>query len=140
MSESEFIDSIKCAFPYENRERAIALIDASCSISANAAFAVVDEISRPPFGAKTDPALSLDLLSLLEAKLLHPLTRPVIDLARKLVRSEQIPVADAISLLREIEPYPGQYSALSVAYFASDDTAGLADQEHSRIRAMWDAP
>ena len=140
MSESEFIDSIKCAFPYEDRQRATDIAEKSCLISPNAAFAVADEISRPPFGTTPDPGLCLELLSLLASRVSHPLMTPVIGLATKLVKDEQVSVAEAISVIREIERYPGQYSALSIAYFASDDIAGLADQEYSRITSAWDAP
>ncbi len=42
-------------------------------------------------------------------------------------------------MLRQMEQFPRQYAALSVAYFACDDVDGVADQEFNRIRAAWDA-
>jgi hypothetical protein len=140
MSESQFIESIECQFPYRDRSRALALTEAACSISPNAAFAVVDEISRPPAGESADPAIASAVLSHIEARISHPLVSPVITLARRLLTGDTVPVSDAILALRQIEQFPGQYAALSIAYFASDDVAGLADAEYNRIRAVWDAP
>ena len=140
MSESTFIDSIECRFPYHDRSEALHLAAVACSISPNAAFAVVDEISRPPADEAIDLAIVSDVLSHIEAHLSHPLTNEIVVLARRLVAGELISVPEAVVVLRKIEAFPGQYAALSVAYFASDDIAGVADSEYNRIRAAWDAP
>ena len=142
MKESGFIQSIQCNFPYHDRLRAMEIVGMACSISPNAAFAVADEVSRPPYGEVPDPAICFDVLAYLESNLQHPLTKPVIELARLLVAGGQgaVSVEDSVRVLRQVEPFPGQYNALSIAYFAADDIDGIADAEHSRIRAAWGAP
>ena len=140
MSESKFIESIQCRFPYRDRSRALELAGVACSISPNAAFAVADEVSRPPYGDSTDPIICTEVLNYLDAHLHHPLAESVLALARTLVSDESVSVETSINVLRQIEAFPGQYAALSIAYFAPDDTQGLADAEYNRIRAVWDAP
>jgi hypothetical protein len=140
MSESKFIESIECRFPYHDRTLALEVTEAGCSISPNAAFAVADEISRPPAGECIDQTIASDVLSHIEARLSHPLTVAVVTFARRLVAGDSISVPEAVALMREVEQFPGQYAALSIAYFASDDIAGIADAEYNRIRAVWSAP
>lgn len=140
MSESEFIQSIQCRFPYLDRTGALELAEIACSISPNAAFAVADEVSRPPYGSSTDPAICADVLSYLGGHSRHQLAEPVLALARTLVSGERVSVETAVGVLRQIEPFPGQYAALSITYFAPDDVDGVADAEYKRIMAVWDAP
>ena len=140
MSEIEFIESIACKFPYQDAVLALRLAETACSISPNAAFAVLDEISRPPFGETADAAVFSSVVAYCESQILHPLASPVISIVRKLGLREPVSVSEAIFVLRQIERFPGQYAALSIVYFASDDVAGLADNEYNRIRALWDAP
>jgi hypothetical protein len=118
------------------------VVGIACSISPNAAFAVADEVSRPPYGDVPDPEICFEVLTYLESNLQHPLTKPVVALARLLVAGGQgaVSVEDSVRVLRQVEVFPGQYNALSVAYFAADDIDGIADAEHSRIRAAWSAP
>ena len=140
MSESKFIESIECQFPYHDRTLALQITDTACSISSNAAFAVADEVSRPPAGESIDQAIAFDVLHQIEARMPHPLTPPVINLAKRLAAGEVVSVPEAVAVLQLIEQFPGQYAALSVAYFASDDVAGIADAEYNRIKAAWGAP
>ena len=142
MSESEFIQSIQCNFPYHDLARALELARIACSISPNAAFAVADEFSRPPYGETPDSELCYEVLTYLESNIPHPLTKPVIGLARFRVAGGQgaVSVEDSVRVLRQIKAFPGQYAALSIAYFAADDIDGIADAEESRIRASWSAP
>ena len=139
MHESDFIASIECRFPYENRAYAIEIATQACALSSNAAFAVVDEISRPPVGESSPPELSEDVFSLVEASLAHPLTTPILALARKLVAGKLVSVTESLFVLRQVERFPGQYCALSVAYQACDDVDGVVDQEFNRIMAAWSA-
>ncbi|WP_162350363.1 hypothetical protein [Pseudoxanthomonas gei] len=139
MRESTFIESIECRFPYQDRLRALEITEEACSISANAAFAVVDELSRPPAGEAVSLSLSTELLSLIELRIPHPLAQPILSLARKLVSEQLVSVLESLFALRQVERFPGQYAALSIAYFACDDVDGIADLEFNRIRAAWDA-
>ena len=139
MDESAFVASIACRFPYQDRVRAIHVTEEACSISSNAAFAVMDELSRPPKGESAPLALSMELFSLIEKRLSHPLVQPILALARNLVAGQTVSVAESVSVLRQTEQFPGQYAALSVAYFACDDVDGVADMEFNRIRHTWNA-
>jgi hypothetical protein len=136
--EITFLESIDCQFPYQDQARAIALVEQACAISPNAAFAVVDEISRPPANELVSIEFSTTLLSLIEQQLLHPLVPSIIGIARKLVLDQSIPVMESVLVMREVEQFPGQYSALSIAYFACDDVDGIADAEFNRINAIWE--
>jgi hypothetical protein len=137
MKESHFIASIDCRFPYQDRILSLALTEEACSISPNAAFAVVDEILRPPVGISTSFALTTELLLLIEQRLSHPLVQPILVIARKLASGQVISVTDSLSAMRQVEHFPKQYSALSVVYFACDDIEGVADLEFRRIQTMW---
>ena len=138
MEESEFIASIECKFPYRERAAAFEVATQACLLSPNAAFAVVDEVSRPPAGDHT-PEFAAELLSFIEQRLDHPLATQIIGLAQKRVAKRRVSVAESLFALRQAERFPGQYCALSVAYFACDDVDGTADQEFNRIVAAWDA-
>ena len=135
--ESEFFNRIRCAFPDYSREEAIAVAIEACSISTNAAFGLVDEVSRPPYPESVDRAIAQEVLALIESKTVHPLTRPVLQLVRELLEGRPPTVEKAVAMLREIENFPGQYAALAIAYFASDDIDGVADTEYNRIAAKW---
>jgi hypothetical protein len=137
MTESDFISSIDCNFPYQDAARARQLTEEACLISTNAAFAVVDEISRPPKGAFAEPALSTELFLLVELRLSHPLVQPILALARKIVQGKTVSVSESLFVLRQVERFPGELAALSVAYFACDDIDGVADTELKRIRTAW---
>ena len=139
MEEPEFIASIECKFPYDDRIASLELTKQACSLSPNATFAVVDEISRPPAGEHVSSQLSAELLSYVEQHLTHPLSTPIIAIARKLVSGQGVSVADSLLAFRQIERFPGQYCALSIAYFACDDIDGTADREFNRIMAAWNA-
>ncbi|MFT3806406.1 hypothetical protein [Arenimonas sp.] len=139
MEESHFLDSIYCAFPAFEREEALRIAALGCSISANATFGVVDELTRPPFGTQVDSGIAREVLDLVDHRLDHPLVHPVLAAARRLVRREQLTVEESVTTMRLVALHPGQYAALGVVYFACDDIDGIADAEMNRILVEWDA-
>jgi hypothetical protein len=139
MDEATFVDSIDARFPYTDLDAGLQLAEHACTISANAAFAVVDELARPPRGTAAPSAHRLAILERIRELLDHPLASVVLDLARRLVRDERPSVDDALRTMRLISAHPGQYAALSVAYFACEDSSGHADREYQRILKTWDA-
>ena len=139
MEEAEFIEHISCRFPYGDLSAARELAVQACAISPNAAFAVADEVSRPPRGETASPELQAQVFAVLERGIAHPLASPVLSAARRLAAGEELSVPETVFLLRQIARYPGQYAALSIAYFGCDDEAGVADEEQERIRQSWDA-
>ena len=50
MNEEEFLNSIDCRFPYEDKGKWRALILQGKNISDNASFGVLEEIARKPHG------------------------------------------------------------------------------------------
>lgn len=137
-TEREFLEAIDCRFPFGNRIQAERLIEEGCGLSFNAAFALVDEISRPPRSAVASVELRLDLLGRVFDRLQHPLVAVIRPLAERLVAGGKATVEEALAIMRRVAEHPGQYAALSVACFsADDDTAGVVDQEDSLIRAAW---
>jgi hypothetical protein len=138
IEEMTFLESIDCQFPYHDHARAIAVVEEACSISPNAAFAVVDEISRLRLDKPISVEFSTTLLALIEQRLSHSLVKPIIRIAQKLVLNQPVSVTESVLVMREVERFPGQYSALSVGYFACDDVDGIADTEFNRIKAVWE--
>lgn len=139
MDEIEFVNSIDCRFPYADLEAGLRIADLACSISPNAAFAVVDEVVRPPLGSVTDAASQLAVLDRLSLQLTHPIAPVVFALAKRLVAGDTPTVPEAIAAMHIIAAHPGQYAALSIAYMACDDTLGHADAEYNRIVQSWNA-
>lgn len=136
-TESEFLEAIDCRFPYADREAALALVDEACCISANAAFAVVDEIVRPPRSAEVSPLVQRELLEVLFARLEHPLVDVIRPLAELQLAGGEATAAEALAALRAIARHPGQYAALGIASLAADDRDGELDRADEAIRSAW---
>ncbi len=137
ISEVEFIGWIDANFPYGRANVWPAVIKLGVSISSNAAFAVLDEICRPPHSYKPSLELRLSMLAYWDQHFDHPLKSLVLPAARALVHDVCIPVDDAIAAMKEIAVWPGEYCALSIPYFACDDVEGHADKVHEDIRKSW---
>lgn len=136
-TESEFLEAIDCRFPYADREAAQALVEEACGISANAAFAVVDEIVRPPRSAEVAPEVQRDLLDALFARLEHPLVAVVRPLVELRLAGREATVSEGLAALRAIARHPGQYAALGIASLAADDRDGELDRADEAIRSAW---
>ena len=139
MEETEFYELIDCEFPYNNRERAIELIDLGISISANASFAVLHELCRPGMGTDVTKETLLDLIAIWVEKVNHPLAISVVPVARMMAEGKEQPVDEAILLLLEIAPYEGLYAALNIAYFSCDDTNGGMEVAYEEVVDGWEA-
>ena len=139
MTEAEFINSTDCRFPYGDNFAARDLISKSCGISPNAAFAVADELARPPRGAKTSVSKRLALLGHLRGSLKHPLAGTVLALAERMIKGEKATVKEAMAIMERISTFPGEYAALGLAYMSCDDRQGLADRFYNEIIERWKA-
>ena len=69
----------------------------------------------------------------------HPLSKSVVAAARIMASGSNLPVANALALMKEIAPFRGQYAALSIAYFSCDDIDESLEPRDKEIRAEWDA-
>ncbi len=139
MTESEFIESIDCRFPSRHEEQGRRLVHLACELSANAAFAVMHELARPGAGADSPAGIRRSLLSLLSQKLAHPLVPIVVPITERLINESDLTVEEAISAMNAIRLYPGQYAALSIAYFSCDDANGDVERVYGDIEAAWQA-
>lgn len=130
MTEKDFLELIDCAFPYDNKERCIELIDQSLSISPNAVFAVVEEICRVPVSKRQNvsEAFLLELLNVIDNKFEHPIKNLMLEVARVLIKRGEISVDDAILKMEEIVKYQNTFSARSILYFSCDDTEGKLEK------------
>ncbi|WP_170515338.1 hypothetical protein [Ruegeria atlantica] len=138
MNEAEFSKSIDCSFPYANREEAIELIDTSLSISTNAAFMVLEELCRPPEGMAVAKETLLDFIDVWSKKVDHPLARLVVPIARLMVEGNYLSGREAEKVAKSIAAFKGQYSALNIAYFSSDDTDESLETVIHEVRERWD--
>ena len=140
MTEQAFIDSIDCRFPYTDRNAGRHLVFEACHLSANAAFAVLDELARPGVGADAPVELRQELISVLEDTLKHwphPLAPILVPVARRLVAGDKLSVPEALVCMQAIRSYSGRYAALSLAYMSCDDVAGEAEALYKEIINSW---
>lgn len=137
MNEAAFLDRIDGRFPYADLEAGLRLADEACAISANAGFALVDELARPPLGAMAPAVERLAVLDRVAARLEHPLAPAVLGLARRWIQGEEPSVDEAVALMRSIEAFPGQHAALSLAFLCCDDPTDEAAREYQRIQRAW---
>jgi hypothetical protein len=140
--ETLFGDRIDAQFPYYQREKATALIEEGRSISANAAFYVLDEICRPPFPGIVTPARQRELAEEWAAGFEHPLKGQLLRCAEGLISGQPLTWVDAVALIEEIGLFEGQRAALSIAYFAGDCSTDEGDaaltEAEQRVRRSWD--
>ena len=144
MDEQEFCDQIDCNFPYEDRQRALHLIEVACrEYSPNAAFFIADELARPPVRDRVENSaqLRLELLEVLDRMFAHPLKAMVFEIVRKMIREEDITGEETIKALHVLEAYPGMYAAASIVYFRCTEESAFVevDQQYQRLIASWES-
>lgn len=137
MTENEFISAIDCRFPYADTAAASALIVEACALGPNAAFAVADELARPPRGAATSVASRLELLGQLRRRLAHPIAATVLAVAERMVRGHELTVPEAVAALDAVAAFPGMYAALGLVVMSCDDADGDADRRYEDIVESW---
>jgi hypothetical protein len=137
MTETEFIETIDCRFPYADETKWRSLIGTGTSISANAAFMVLHEICRPPRSCDVPVELRQQMLGEWATSFRHPLVATVLPVAKAMVCNQEISLEQSMQTMREIAAYPNQFWALSIAYFACDDPTGQVDVLHQKIIDGW---
>jgi hypothetical protein len=142
LTEQEFADSISCRFPYNEKSAAEALIMQGWSISANAAFCVLDEICRLPQSVDVEGATQQALVEQWASVGSHPLQSSLLLCANAIIDSKPIAWRDAVRIMNEVRGYEGQYAALCIAYFAGDFSTPEGDdaleEANNDIRQQWD--
>jgi len=137
VTEDEFIKTVDCRFPYDNEVRASELIKLGSAISPNAAFMVLHEICRPPRSSQVVTSRVNVLLAEWTTAVHHPLVQEVLPVAKAMIQNREISPDEAIRVMKSIAPYRNQFSALSIAYFACDDTTGEAEAEYQCVIDVW---
>lgn len=142
--EQRFLDAIDSRFPYDDPARARALIAQGCRLSANAMFAVLHEICRPPRSATVDRARLLALVEEWRSMADHPLAADLAACAVALIERRRLPVPNALRLMERVGACPGQWAALSIVTFAADvdsgETEAVIEGFDVAIRALWRGP
>src|SRR5574337_331624 len=131
--ESISLDKIDCNFPYHDRQESLKLIDEASKLSPNALFGVIEELCRIPQSEKAGISATelLDLLTLTGEKINHPLKKLIWDIAEKMINSRELTVEEAISGMKSVSEYPGQFAALSIVYFSCDD-------KDQKLESLWE--
>jgi hypothetical protein len=137
MTEHEFITSIDCRFPYADPPRASALIRQSLAVSANATFAIVDEIARAPRSTRVTLKTRLRLLAEVDAALTHPLKDLILDIARRQIHGQTLPGPEAVRAMCHVAQFPGQYAALGIVYFTTDPDDDSMETLFDEIVRSW---
>ena len=138
-SEALFINDIDCKFPYLDRQRCVQLIDQALSISPNAIFAVIEEISRIPSSLKNSVSATTlhELLLIIESKFSHPLKNMILAISRMLIDGSNQRVVDSISQMEIVGKYPRQFAALNIIYFSCEGDKDELDQMREKIVNEW---
>ena len=139
MTETEFIESIDCQFPYHVESEWRSLIELGASISPNAAFMVLHELCRLPSGTSVEPEAMQAMLTYWRQHFGHPLVTHLLPLAEAMIQGKTVSVAESMRVMRTVAPYRDQYNALSIPYFACDDAEGRADELYQEIINSWES-
>lgn len=139
MDEEAFIQLIDANFPYDREKAWRGLIELSKQISPNAAFAVLNEICRPPFKGVLKSKRAKDMLDFWSAHIDHPLKVPLLTAAEALISRRDLSVEQAVAIMRMVAGYREQYCALMIAYMSCDDREGVADEAYNEIVKGWEA-
>ena len=138
-SEAIFIDKIDCNFPYEKKDECLSLIKEASKLTPNAMFAVIEELCRIP-NSERDQISSKELnelLSIASSSFHHPIKEMIVEVAQKMIDGQEILVENAISKMRNVQKYPGHFSALSILYSSCDDKKGELEPVWKEIREEW---
>ena len=68
---------------------------------------------------------------------MHPLAEPVLGVAERMIRGEELSVREAMALMNHIADHGDSYNALAIAYFSCNDQSGEADDLYDAILLRW---
>lgn len=140
MTEQDFISLIDCRFPYDDFTEAERLITVGAAISINAAFMVVEELTRVPASISVTTTRRLELLQLAGGHFEHPLKALILDIAEQVMRGSGLSLPQTIGGMHAVAAFPNQYCALSVVYSAADQPWEEIDRLYELIVEQWSKP
>lgn len=107
------------------------------------AFAVLEEICRPPRHTPVLKSRQLELLNEWHAAFSHALSNPITECALSLIHGQRIPIGWLLKLMDEIAQHHQLYAALNIAYYAAGrldvDDVKLAEKRDEDIRKAWNS-
>lgn len=137
MLEKDFLDSIDCKFPYNEKGKEI--IKTAVSISDNSVFWVIHELVRPPksMRSKIKKIDLKELLNYVNANFQHPLKIDILSISEKIINSEIVSASQILNIMDQLRNYRGLYTALNILYFACDDSDWRIEEKYNEIVAYW---
>ena len=138
MNDYHFSELIDCRFPYGDEREWKRLIDLGRTISSNAHFYSLCEISRPPRSADVTVAEQLAMVQYWSAGFEHPLKPAILKCALARIEGRYLTVEQVLQLMDEIaRDHKGQWGALVIASSACDDVDDRADDRCNAIKSDW---
>lgn len=138
MTESEFIASIDCCFPYDKPRRWRRICATAPRVSSNAAFMVVHEVCRVPRPDIMNEKRAKMILDHLYARFRHPAKRVIAPAVKAYLKGERLRAGTAVALMRRLAPYTGEYNALGLCYFCTNGPAYDAlETAYQAVLASW---
>jgi hypothetical protein len=137
-AEQAFLDQIDCRFPYRDPDRCRELIVRGIDLSANAAFGVLHEISRPARRQRVTQPTLLSLLEFWRARCHHPAAPMMADIAAARIARRELSEDEAVAAMNALAKYQGLYAALAIVYGACSEPDRI-DPLDDAIRQLWTA-
>jgi hypothetical protein len=129
---------VDCRFPYRDEPEWKRLVDLGRSISPNAHFISLCEISKPPVSAGVTAAEQLDMVRYWSEGFGHPLKEAILECALARIEQRDLSVEHVLRLLDEIaRSHKGQWGALVIALQACDDVDDVANDRFDAIKSEW---
>jgi hypothetical protein len=137
MNDHHFSELIDCRFPYRDEREWKRLIDLGRSISPNAHFTSLYEISRPPVSAGVTAAEQLDMVRYWSAGFEHPLKEAILECAVVRIEGRRLSVEHVLRLMDAMaRDHKRQWSALAIALLACE-VDDVADDRFDAIQSEW---
>ena len=135
---NHFSELIDCRFPYGDEREWKRIVDLGRSISPNAHFISLCEISYPPVSAGVTPAEQLDMVRYWSAGFEHPLKESILECALARIECRYLSVEHVLRLMDEMaRDHKPQWGALVIALQACDDVDDVADDRFNAIQSDW---
>ncbi len=135
-TEAEYLVSIDCCFPYHDEAGWRAAIDLGISISPNAGFAALDELSRPSRSAAASESRQKRMLAYWRARMKHPLTRVLARCAALRIEGKLLKPREAKGIMGLVAEYDRLHAAFAVVLSVAD-SASLIDIMVDDIIIHW---
>ncbi len=135
--DREFIDSIDCCFPYNQKKKAYNLIREALLLSSESVFAVLHELARLPRGEMVSKEKLFEMVEYINKYFTHWLKNTIIEVVKTTIRGQDVECAKILTILNEFKKYPYNSMAINIVYFSCDDTDWKVDKKYNEIIEWW---